>query len=112
GSDDVFLVGDPAQSIYGFNGSDPALLVDVAERFPGVEIIRLPSNHRCTPQIVDAGAHVLRAGGQPTDVRSARDGAATVMVVAHDDEHAEAAAVARRISRADPGLVRRGAVAV
>ena len=56
GRDDLFLVGDPAQAIYGFNGSDPTLLTDVSDRFPGIEIVRLPVNHRCTPQIVEAGA--------------------------------------------------------
>jgi DNA helicase-2/ATP-dependent DNA helicase PcrA len=46
GNDDVFLVGDPAQAVYGFNGADPSLLIDVADRFPGIEIVRLPVNHR------------------------------------------------------------------
>jgi DNA helicase II / ATP-dependent DNA helicase PcrA len=62
GHDDLFLVGDPAQAIYGFNGADPSLLVDVADRFPGIEIVRLRTNHRCTPQVVDAGVHVLTTG--------------------------------------------------
>ena len=55
GVDDLFLVGDPAQAIYGFNGSDPTILRDVSDRFPGIEVVRLPVNHRCTPQIVQIG---------------------------------------------------------
>ena len=35
---DLFLVGDPAQAIYGFNGSDPTLLADVDQHLPGIEI--------------------------------------------------------------------------
>ena len=31
---DLFLVGDPAQAIYGFNGADPTLLVDVEDPLP------------------------------------------------------------------------------
>ncbi len=69
GRDDLFLVGDPSQAIYGFNGADPTLLVDVENRFPGIEIIRLPMNHRCTPQIVQAGLHVLAVSEQPADPR-------------------------------------------
>ena len=64
GRGDLYLVGDPAQAIYAFNGADPGLLVDISERMPGIEIIELPTNHRSTPQIVAAGAAVLRAGGQ------------------------------------------------
>ena len=41
GRNDLFLVGDPAQAIYGFNGADPSLLVDVDRHLPGVEVVRL-----------------------------------------------------------------------
>jgi DNA helicase-2/ATP-dependent DNA helicase PcrA len=112
GRDDLFLVGDPAQSIYGFNGSDPTLLTDVSARFPGVEIVRLPVNHRCTPQIVAAGAHALRLGGQPSTIRSGRPDGPVVSIVAHADEDAEAAAIATAAARLDPGLVSGGKVAV
>ncbi len=109
---DLFLVGDPAQAIYGFNGSDPAILLDVSDHFPGVEVVRLPVNHRCTPQIVAAGAHALRAGDQPTRIESARADGPRVATVAHDDEHAEAAWVASSIARLDPTIVRTSDVAV
>ena len=112
GRDDLFLVGDPAQAIYGFNGSDPALLVNVEERFPGVEIIRLPLNHRSTPQVVAAGAHALTTNGQRAHIRSNRPDGTGVTIVAHGDEHHEARAVAGRIAQLDPTLVRRGNVAV
>jgi DNA helicase-2/ATP-dependent DNA helicase PcrA len=110
GRDDLFLVGDPAQAVYGFNGADPSLLVEVELRFPGVEVLRLPANHRCTPQIVDAGVHVL--GPAAGDLRSARDDGALVSVVRHDDEHAEAAWIARAVMALDPALVRGNEVGV
>ena len=112
GRDDLFLVGDPAQAVYGFNGADPSLLIDVETRFPGVEVVRLPVNHRCTPQIVAAGAHVLQAGGQPADIRSARDDGPMVTLSAVADETAEVELVAERIARSDPNLIRSGGVAV
>src|SRR4051794_4393461 len=106
GRDDVYLVGDASQAIYGFNGSDPALLLDVERRFPGVEVVRLPANHRCTPQIVAAGVHVLAHSDQGAALHSARPDGDIVRICAHDDEHAEAAAVARTIAHLDPSLVR------
>lgn len=112
GRDDLFLVGDPAQAVYGFNGADPSLLIEVESRFPGVEVVRLPVNHRCTPQIVRAGSHVLAAGDQPTEIRSARDDARPVGLVMTEDEHAEAAMIASRIAQGDPNLVRGGNTAV
>lgn len=112
GVDDLFLVGDPAQAIYGFNGSDPAILRAVSDRFPGVEVIRLPMNHRCTPQIVQIGARALRASEHEPDVRSARPDGAMVEVVHHDDEAAEASWIASAIARLDPTLARTSRVAV
>ena len=64
---DLFLVGDPAQAIFGFNGSDPTLLADVDRHLAGVEVIRLPTNYRCTPQIVAAGRHALGGVGYHDD---------------------------------------------
>jgi DNA helicase-2/ATP-dependent DNA helicase PcrA len=109
---DLFLVGDPAQAIYGFNGSDPGLLLDVAARFPGIEVINLPVNHRCTAPIVAAGVAVLDAGGQRRDMTSARGDGPAVRIVGADDEDAEAGAVATIVRAADPRAVRSGAVAV
>jgi DNA helicase-2/ATP-dependent DNA helicase PcrA len=112
GRNDLYLVGDPAQAIYGFNGSDPTLLSDVSSRLPGVEVIHLPTNHRCTPQIVAAGIHVLRTGEYGSDAVSARGDGMAVRVVAADDGDHEAALVAKLIRSFDPALVRTGAVAV
>ncbi len=107
GRDDLFLVGDPAQAIYAFTGSDPTLLVDVETRFPGIEVIRLPVNRRSTPQVVDAGAHVLHRAAQEPDVRSARDDGAPVAIHEHADEDGEATWIAEYVAQLDPGLLRR-----
>ena len=110
--DDLFLVGDPAQAIYGFNGADPALLVDVETRFPGVEVIRLPMNHRCTPQIVQAGLHVLDVSGQPTTLASSRGDGPAVLDLAATDEADEARRIAHLVASGDPTLVRTGEIGV
>lgn len=111
-SRDLFLVGDPTQAIYGFNGSDSSLLSDIDRHLPGVEVVRLPANHRCTPQIVTAGMHALRVTGQPADSVSARDDGGAVDIVVAADEVEEAARVADIVRRCDRGLVRNGHVAV
>ncbi|MGA7756261.1 MAG: ATP-dependent DNA helicase UvrD2 [Ilumatobacteraceae bacterium] len=112
GRDDVFLVGDPSQAVYGFNGADPSLLVDVETRFPGVEIIRLPVNHRSTPQVVAAGVHVLATSGQPSGLVSNRADGPVVEELVADDELDEANRTAQFVLRCDPNLVRTGEIAV
>ena len=60
---DLFVVGDPNQSVYGFNGADPTLLDRLPEILRGTRVIRLDENHRCTPQVVAVATAVLRDGG-------------------------------------------------
>ncbi len=48
----LFVVGDPDQTIYSWRGADVELLLKMDERFPGVETIILDNNYRSTPQIV------------------------------------------------------------
>jgi DNA helicase-2/ATP-dependent DNA helicase PcrA len=112
GRDDLFLVGDPSQAVYGFNGADPTLLVDVETRFPGVEIIRLPVNHRSTPQVVAAGVHVLTTSDQPSPLVSNRADGPTVEQIVADDELDEAKRTVQCILRCDPNVVRTGEIAV
>jgi DNA helicase-2/ATP-dependent DNA helicase PcrA len=111
-ADDLYLVGDPAQAIYGFNGADPSLLVDVGARLPGIEVVHLPTNHRSTPAVVAAAEHVLRMGEQATDVVASRPAAGAVQLVAAADADDEARAVADVVARCDPADVRAGDVAV
>jgi DNA helicase-2/ATP-dependent DNA helicase PcrA len=54
----LFAVGDEDQSIYGFTGAQPDLLVQLSKR-PGVETIRLPFNYRSGKTIVNASLVAL-----------------------------------------------------
>lgn len=47
----IFAVGDPNQSVYGFNGALPELLESLAAR-DDVEVARLRFNYRCGKRIV------------------------------------------------------------
>lgn len=94
GRSDVCLVGDPRQAIFGFNGADPDILNSVEEIYPGITIVRLQRNYRCTPQIVACAAAVLGAAGQNDDSRPVADDGPTVNIISHTDEQLEAIAVA------------------
>jgi DNA helicase-2/ATP-dependent DNA helicase PcrA len=98
---DLFVVGDPNQSVYGFNGADPTLLDRLPEILRGTKVIRLDENHRCTPQIVAVATAVLRDGGaeggaQVVLPRTTRVDGPGPSVVAHDTEEDEAAWAAKQ----------------
>ena len=67
---EVFAVGDPDQSIYGFAGADPAYLRELSED-PAVHGVQLNMNYRSAQQIID-GSQVALAPEEPRDYRSSR----------------------------------------
>jgi DNA helicase-2/ATP-dependent DNA helicase PcrA len=110
---DLTLVGDPSQAIYGFNGSDPRFLRDVEQYFPGVEIVRLDTNHRCTPEIVRTGLGVLARDPQPTPTLvSARPSGVVPVWYPFADDALEAAGVAQIVADIRPTFGRWRDVAV
>ncbi len=56
----VFGVGDDDQTIYGYNGADPAWLIDFAELFPGSGEHPLEVNYRCPGGVVEVVDRLLR----------------------------------------------------
>ena len=93
----LFCVGDPNQSIYGFNGADPALLATLGTSFPDLRTIALDDNHRSTPEIVRAAAAVLPPGDRRPSTASRSTGRPPT-IVACDDDQAEATMVAATIA--------------
>ena len=51
---DVMMVGDPNQSIYGFNGSAPSFMQDDFRTDFQAKIISLDENYRCSKSIIEA----------------------------------------------------------
>jgi DNA helicase-2/ATP-dependent DNA helicase PcrA len=100
---DLFVVGDPNQSVYGFNGADPTLLHRLPEILRGTKVIRLDENHRCTPQVVAVATAVLRDSatdeatlGELAAATSSRVDGPVPTVIAHVSDADEAAWAAAR----------------
>ncbi len=101
GRPDICVVGDPRQAIYGWNGADCRLLERIEETLPGVTVVRLRRNYRCSPQIVAAAAAVLPTGAHE-DTASMRADGPPVEVIGAPDDLAEAELVARRVRTLRP----------
>ncbi len=100
GRADICLVGDPRQAIYGWNGADHTTLTNVEDRYPGVTVLALTTNYRCTPQVVRAGAAALAGGGLDDDTRSDRPDGLPIVVREYATAADEAAGVARQVRAA------------
>lgn len=55
----VFVVGDDAQSIYGFRGGDPRFILRFKEDFPTSQVATLRVSRRCHKSIMDSAFAVL-----------------------------------------------------
>jgi DNA helicase-2/ATP-dependent DNA helicase PcrA len=71
--DDICVVGDDYQSIYGFTGASPQYLLELPTRFPHAAVIRLEENYRSSPQVLAlANRLVPNLGGAGKVLRATR----------------------------------------
>lgn len=56
----LFIVGDDDQSIYGFRGARPDIMLSFPKRFPQAARIVLGVNYRCSTQILTAADRLIR----------------------------------------------------
>jgi DNA helicase-2/ATP-dependent DNA helicase PcrA len=61
---DLFCVGDPNQSIYGFNGAAPSLMADILVTWPDTVVLDLTRNHRSTANIIAVANTLLEEGAR------------------------------------------------
>ncbi len=92
--DDLCVVGDPNQTIYSFTGASPSYLKDFATRFEGATVVRLVRDYRSTNQVVALANRVIAGARLQAQAGDGPD----PTYDAFDDEPAEAAAVAARIT--------------
>src|SRR5437667_4664485 len=96
----VFAVGDPDQSIYGFRGADIRNVMEFEQDFPGSDTIALEQNYRSTQHILDAANGVIRHNRERKEKNlwSELGEGEPVRVLEVEDEHAEARYVAAEIA--------------
>ena len=68
----LFIVGDPDQTVYTWRGANVKFLLDFDKQFPGTRTILMMDNYRSTPQIlaavnslIDKNAHRIRKELRP-----------------------------------------------
>ena len=57
--DNLFAVGDDDQSIYGFRGARPDIMLSFRDEFPKGEVITLSVNYRCPGNVTSVGAKLI-----------------------------------------------------
>ncbi len=55
----IFVVGDDDQSIYGFRGARPELMLNFPHKFKDTKVYHLLANYRCAPQVIDISKKLI-----------------------------------------------------
>ncbi|MCK7677299.1 ATP-dependent DNA helicase UvrD2 [Corynebacterium sp. CCM 9186] len=101
--DDLTVVGDANQTIYSFTGATPDFLLNFTRKYPDATLTRLERDYRSTPQVTRLANAVIgrakgRVAGTRLELTGMRDPGPEPEFSVHDDEPAEAAAVAKKIA--------------
>lgn len=106
-SRNLFVVGDPDQSIYGWRGADISNILEFEEHFAGARVIPLGENFRSTAHIVAASAGLISNNRQRKhkELTTGLGDGLPVRLLKANDEHEEADKVAEMLAeRAQDGV--------
>jgi DNA helicase-2/ATP-dependent DNA helicase PcrA len=108
------VVGDDAQSIYGFRGADIRNILDFEREFPDAHVVKLEQNYRSTQTILSAANAVIAHNRDqvPKDLWTDLGEGDPIKVRVLADEHAEARYVLGDIERLSDEGVSRTEIAV
>ena len=98
--DDLCVVGDDYQTIYGFTGASPEHLLSFTWRFPHAKVVRLEENYRSSPEVLDVANRLApRLGGFRKTLRATRPSGPAPVARAEPDEEAEIGAIIQAVRR-------------
>lgn len=97
----VCVVGDDAQSIYGFRGANIDNILDFQQMFRGTKLFKLEQNYRSTQRIVQAANSLIKKNERqiPKDVYSRNDEGERVILKEAYSDREEASIVCNEIKR-------------
>lgn len=107
--ENLMVVGDDDQSIYGWRGADIRNILDFEQSFPSATTVRLERNYRSTQRILDAANTVIaeNVNRKGKTLRTERTGGERITLVETFDENDEARWIVDEIvtrTRETPGL--------
>jgi DNA helicase-2/ATP-dependent DNA helicase PcrA len=95
----LYVVGDPDQSIYGWRGADIRNILRFEHDFPGSKVFKLEQNYRSTCTIIQAAQAVIRNNAQrkEKELMAVREMGEPVLYYQAEDDKQEADFVARTV---------------
>lgn len=102
---ELFVIGDPDQSIYGFRGAAPGCFEALSEEFPDTQVIRLVENYRSSAQVTEASCALISHNpGEERHLNAAAGNGLPVRIVRTGGKRAEGIFAVREINRLIGGI--------
>ncbi|WP_343208806.1 UvrD-helicase domain-containing protein [Anaerolentibacter hominis] len=101
----LFVIGDPDQSIYGFRGSNPECFSNLARDNEEMCLIRLINNYRSTPEILSCALPAIYPNGNyARELRPQQKSGPLVSLMTSESDLSEAIFIAKEINRMIGGI--------
>ena len=96
------VVGDDDQSIYGWRGADIRNILDFERDFQNTKVIKLEQNYRSTKNILEAAYHIVSNNKARKEKKlwTENEEGDIITILQVEDEHSEAESIARSIIQA------------
>lgn len=105
---ELFVIGDPDQSIYGFRGSDIECFSYLKRDYKEIKFIRLINNYRSTPEIISCALSVISynevSENFVRELNPVQKKGSFVRLVTEKSEFSEAVFIAKEINRFIGGI--------
>jgi DNA helicase II / ATP-dependent DNA helicase PcrA len=96
--ENLFVVGDPRQAIYGFRQADVTLSLQFKDHFPKAEVIELEYNYRCASNIVEMTNDLISNADYPfMRTKFVKEDGRIDFVGGFEDDNDEAEAITEEI---------------
>ena len=92
GHGNLFVTGDPDQSIYGWRGADIGNILAFEKDYPGAQVVRLEENFRSSPEVLGLADELIRSNSRRKEKRliPRRPAGSRPLLLAYADEQEEA----------------------
>ena len=99
----LWVCGDDDQSIYGFRGANPKIMLGFTDDYPNATVVKLTDNYRSSKRIVEAAGRVIAENQNRfnKDIRGMGDEGIPVELIHTKDEEEEDSRILGMIKNSD-----------